>query len=61
MRGVFVCGHTPPYKHTHTHTHTHAVIKFVAKWAEGDPYVVAGDFNLNPNSPQYKLITKGEP
>lgn len=26
---------------------------------EGDPYILAGDFNILPNSPHYQLLTKG--
>jgi hypothetical protein len=31
----------------------------IHKFADGDPYVYTGDFNIKPDSPMYKMITEG--
>jgi 2',5'-phosphodiesterase len=39
--------------------HATMVIQRLQKLAENDPFVLAGDFNITPNNPQYQLITTG--
>lgn len=39
--------------------HVALAFQLVAKLAEGAPYILAGDFNMKPHSPQYALVTKG--
>ncbi|CAM9771725.1 unnamed protein product, partial [Hapterophycus canaliculatus] len=40
--------------------HTSLAIKHVAKLAGSDPFVLAGDFNFNPDSECYKLAVEGD-
>lgn len=39
--------------------HTSMAIKHLARLARKDPLVFAGDFNFNPQSECYKLVTEG--
>ena len=39
--------------------HSSMACKLLAKFADTNPYVFAGDFNLKPCDPGYKMITEG--
>lgn len=39
--------------------HTSMVVKHLARLAGSDPLVFGGDFNFNPQSECYKLVTEG--
>ena len=47
---------TPPMMMMHCALSAHKIADF----ADADPYVYAGDFNITPESPMYTLLTKGE-
>mmetsp|Transcript_2520 Transcript_2520/g.5822 ORF Transcript_2520/g.5822 Transcript_2520/m.5822 type:complete len:432 (+) Transcript_2520:42-1337(+) len=40
--------------------HCSLLVKRINKLAQMDPYVIAGDFNLKPDSPMYELLTTGK-
>ena len=40
--------------------HTSLLFKFCSRVAQGQPLVVAGDFNFMPGSPCYNLVTTGD-
>lgn len=40
--------------------HTSMVIKHLVELASSDQLVIAGDFNFNPVSECYKIVTEGE-
>jgi len=39
--------------------HSALAAQHAQKYARDDPYVLLGDFNFKPGSPQYDLLTKG--
>lgn len=39
--------------------HTSLCAKFMQNFSKNRPYILAGDFNFDPNSPPYKLLTNG--
>lgn len=39
--------------------HSALAAQHAQKYARDDPYVLMGDFNFTPSSPQYDLLTKG--
>eukprot|EP00211_Chloroparvula_japonica_P007295 CAMPEP_0119158762 /NCGR_PEP_ID=MMETSP1310-20130426/53423_1 /TAXON_ID=464262 /ORGANISM="Genus nov. species nov., Strain RCC2339" /LENGTH=330 /DNA_ID=CAMNT_0007151387 /DNA_START=80 /DNA_END=1073 /DNA_ORIENTATION=- len=41
------------------HLHSSAAVRAVQEWANGTPWVLAGDFNLRPGSSSYRLLTTG--
>ncbi|GBG33160.1 Glucose-repressible alcohol dehydrogenase transcriptional effector [Hondaea fermentalgiana] len=40
--------------------HCSLLAKRINKLAQTDPFVIAGDFNLKPDSPMYELLTQGK-
>lgn len=47
-----------PAKRSTMHAHASLLTQYVHTVAKGDPYVITGDFNLQPNSSTYKLLTQ---
>eukprot|EP00747_Dinoflagellata_sp_TGD_P024781 gnl/TRDRNA2_/TRDRNA2_130791_c0_seq1.p1 gnl/TRDRNA2_/TRDRNA2_130791_c0~~gnl/TRDRNA2_/TRDRNA2_130791_c0_seq1.p1 ORF type:complete len:775 (+),score=114.00 gnl/TRDRNA2_/TRDRNA2_130791_c0_seq1:148-2472(+) len=39
--------------------HAALVMQHAQRWSQGAPLIVAGDFNVKPNSPPYKMLTQG--